>query len=217
MSIQDAAQIMGQEKIGSLFINTPGGDCIGVLTEKDLSKKVIATGYDISRPVSDIMSSPVHTLPEQSLVFEALMAMMQEDIRHLAVTDADEKVTGIISNRDLLTAQGQSPVFLMREISAANSMEEIINLYNKLPRQIRSLITIGAKAQNLTRFITTVSETILNKLIEFTIDAVGTPPVGFAFMILGSEGRREQTLKTDQDNAIIFKDVSNNIEIRNLL
>ena len=208
LSIQDAAQIMGQEKIGSLFINTPGGDCIGVLTEKDLTKKVIATGYDISRPVSDIMSSPVHTIPEQSLVFEALMAMMQEDIRHLAVTDADEKVTGIISNRDLLTAQGQSPVFLMREISAANSMEEIINRHNKLPRQIRSLITIGAKAQNLTRFITTVSETILNKLIEFTIDAVGTPPVEFAFMILGSEGRREQTLKTDQDNAIIFKDVS---------
>ncbi len=138
LSIQDAAQIMGQEKIGSLFINTPGGDCIGVLTEKDLTKKVIATGYDISRPVSDIMSSPVHTIPEQSLVFEALMAMMQEDIRHLAVTDADEKVTGIISNRDLLTAQGQSPVFLMREISAANSMEEIINRHNKLPRQIRS-------------------------------------------------------------------------------
>ena len=207
LSIRDAAGMMSQEKISSLFINTPNGDCIGLITEKDLTKKVIATGYDISRPVSDIMSSPVRTIPDQSLVFEALMAMMQEDIRHLAVTDANEKVTGIITNRDLLTAQGQSPVFLIREISAADSMEEIINRHNKLSRQIRSLITIGAKAQNLTRFITTVSCTILDRLIEFTIDALGPPPVEFAFMILGSEGRREQTLKTDQDNAIIFKDV----------
>ena len=52
---------------------------------------MIATGFDISRPVSDIMSSPVHTMPDHSLVFEALMAMMQEDIRHLAITDANEK------------------------------------------------------------------------------------------------------------------------------
>ena len=208
LSIRDAAQIMGQEKIGSLFINTTDGDCIGVVTEKDLTKKVIAAGVDISRPVSDIMSSPVRTMPDQALVFEALMAMMQEDIRHLAITDANEKVKGIISNRDLLTAQGQSPVFLIREISAAGSMAEIINKHNKLPRQIRSLIAGGAKAENLTRFITTVSRTILAKLVEYTIDTVGQPPVEFALMILGSEGRKEQTLKTDQDNAIIFKDVS---------
>ena len=207
LSIRNAAKMMGQEEIGSLFINTPEGECIGVVTEKDLTKKVIATGFDISRPVSDIMSSPVRTIPDQALIFEALLAMMQEDIRHLAVTGANKKVTGIISNRDLLTAQGQSPVFLIREISAAGSMTEIIDRHNKLPRQIRSLIAGGAKAKNLTRFITTVSETILDKLIEYTIDSVGQPPVEFAFMILGSEGRREQTLKTDQDNAIIFKDV----------
>ncbi len=208
LSIRDAAKMMGQEKIGSLFINTTDGDCIGVVTEKDLTNKVIATGFDISRPVSDIMSSPVRTIPDQSLIFEALMAMMQEDIRHLAVTDANEKITGIISNRDLLTAQGQSPVFLVREITSADSMEDIITRHNKLPRQIRSLIAGGAKAENLTRFITTVSRTILAKLIEYTIDELGQPPVEFAFMILGSEGRKEQTLKTDQDNAIIFKDVS---------
>jgi len=207
LSIQDAAQLMGQEKIGSLFINTQGGDCVGVITDKDLTNKVIATGFDISRPVSDIMSSPVNTIPDQALIFEALMAMMKEDIRHLAIIDSNEKITGIISNRDLLTAQGQSPVFLIREISSADSMEEIITRYNKLPMQIRSLIVGGAKAKNLTRFITTVSSTILAKLIEYTIDELGQPPVEFAFMILGSEGRREQTLKTDQDNAIIYKDV----------
>jgi len=207
LSIKDAAEIMSREKISSLFINTPAGDCTGVITEKDLTKKVIATGYDISRPVSDIMSSPVRTIPDQALIFEALMSMMEKNIRHLAVTDSSKKVTGILTNRDLLTAQGQSPVFLIREISAADSMTEIIDRYNKLPKQIRSLITGGAKAENLTRFITTVSDTILNKLIKYTIDELGPPPAEFVFMILGSEGRREQTLKTDQDNAIVYEDV----------
>ena len=207
LSIQDAAGMMSRKKISSLFINTPAGDCIGVITEKDLTKKVIATGYDTSRPVSDIMSSPVRTIPDQALIFEALMSMMQKNIRHLAVTDSSKKVTGILTNRDLLTAQGQSPVFLIREISTADSMAEIIDRHNKLPKQIRSLITSGAKAENLTRFITTVSETILNKLIKYTIDELGPPPAEFVFMILGSEGRREQTLKTDQDNAIIYEDV----------
>jgi len=212
LSIQDAAGMMSREKISSLFIITPDGECTGVLTEKDLTKKVIATGYDISRPVSDIMSSPVRTIPDQALIFEALMSMMEKNIRHLAVTDSSKKVTGILTNRDLLTAQGQSPVFLIREISAADSMTEIIDRYNKLPKQIRSLITGGAKAENLTRFITTVSDTILNKLIKYTIDELGPPPAEFVFMILGSEGRREQTLKTDQDNAIIYEDVPKKYE-----
>jgi len=207
MSIQEAAGIMSREQISSIVINTTDGNCVGVVTEKDLTKKVIATGYDISRPVSDIMSSPLYTIPDHALVFEALMAMMQEDIRHIAVTDANEKVTGILTNRDLLTAQGKSPVFLVREISAANNIEEIIDRHNKLPRQIQSLITSGAKAENLTRFITTVSCSILAKLIGYTLDTLGQPPAKFVFMILGSEGRREQTLKTDQDNAIIFEDV----------
>ncbi len=214
MSIQEAAGIMSREQISSIFINTQDGNCVGVVTEKDLTKKVIATGYDISRPVSDIMSSPVYTISDHALIFEALMAMMQEDIRHIAVTDANEKVTGILTNRDLLTAQGKSPVFLVREISAANNIEEIIDRHNKLPRQIQSLITSGAKAENLTRFITTVSCSILAKLIGYTLDTLGQPPAKFVFMILGSEGRREQTLKTDQDNAIIFEDVPKEDESR---
>ena len=75
-------------------------------------------------------------------------------IRHVAITDENEQIVGILSNRDILTAQGQSPVFLVREIATANSMEEIVDRHNKLPRQIRSLISSGANAKNLTRFIT---------------------------------------------------------------
>ena len=85
-------------------------------------------------------------------------------------------------------------------------LEEIIDRHNKMPQQVRTLINSGAQAKNLTRFITTVSDTILKKLIEFTLKELGPPPAKFVFMILGSEGRNEQTLKTDQDNAIVYED-----------
>ncbi len=207
MTIQEAAQLMAREKISSIFLKTAVGKCVGVVTERDLARKVIAPGFDVKRPVAEIMSSPVRVIPDQALVFEALLTMMQEDIRHLAVMNASENVVGILSSRDLLSAQGQSPLFLLREITEANSMDQILAKHRRLPELLRNLITNGAKAQNLTRFITTVSDTILNKIIRFTLEEMPPPPVKFVFMILGSEGRHEQTLKTDQDNAIVYEDV----------
>jgi CBS domain-containing protein len=198
---------MVEYKISSLFIKDDDGKCVGVLTEKDLTRKVVVYAWDVDRPVSEVMTSPVQTISSQALVFEALMVMMKEGIRHLAIMGSDEEIVGIVSNRDILVAQGKSPVFLLRELANADSMEEIIDSHNKLPKQIRSLITSGAQAKNLTRFITTISDTILEKLIEFALEELGPPPAKFVFMILGSEGRSEQTLKTDQDNAIIFEDV----------
>jgi CBS domain-containing protein len=207
LSIREAANKMNTENISSLFLKDADGQCVGVVTEKDLTKKVIAMGYGINRPVGEIMSSPIETISRQALIFEVLMTMMKTGIRHIAITDENEQIVGILSNRDILTAQGQSPVFLVREIATANSMEEIVDRHNKLPRQIRTLISSGANAKNLTRFITTISDTILKKLIGFALEQHPPPPARFVFMILGSEGRSEQTLKTDQDNAIIFEDV----------
>lgn len=206
-SIQEAASLMSEQGCSSVFVKDTSGEFIGVVTDNDLRKKVIAKGYDIKKPVADIMSSPLSKIPAQALVFEALMLMMQKNIKHLAVTDSNEKVIGIITNSDLLAAQGQSPFFFVREITSANSVDDIINKHEQLPRLIQSLINSGAKSNYINKFITTVSDTILNKIINIAINELGAPPVRFAFMIMGSEGRKEQTLKTDQDNAIIFEDV----------
>ena len=210
MSIREAAETMTRKNISSLFINSDKGNCVGVVTERDLARRVIARGLDTSRPVSDIMSTPVRTIPEYAQVFDALMAMMENDIRHLAITDVDDNVVGILTNRDLLTAQGQSPLFLIRTIAEAHNIDEVVTEHNHLPQLIRTLVSSGAKADNLTHFITTVSDAILRKVMGFTRERMGPPPAKFAFMIMGSEGRGEQTLKTDQDNAIVFEDVPQN-------
>jgi CBS domain-containing protein len=207
LPIQAAAAVMSEHNSSSIFIQESGADFVGVVTDNDLRKKVTATGFDILKPVAEIMSSPLYTISSKALIFEALMEMMQRNIKHLAVKDPQQNVVGVITNRDMLKAQGQSPVFIVREISRAKFINQIVQIRHQIPRLIQSLINTGAKAQNITRFLTTVSDAILNKIIGFTFEELGPAPARFAFMVMGSEGRKEQTLKTDQDNAILFEDV----------
>jgi CBS domain-containing protein len=206
ISIQAAADTMRRERSSFLLVRQRDGLPLGIVTERDLTRKVIAVGADTQLPVSGIMSTPLKTVPRQAMVFEAVLDMMQSDIRHLGVTDADGKVVGVLSNKEIISAQGQSPLFLLREIIEADAMGDIIANQRQVPGLIRGLITNGANAQNVTRFITTISDAILNKVMAFTLARMGPAPTRFAFMILGSEGRSEQTLKTDQDNAIVYAD-----------
>lgn len=127
-------------------------------------------------------------------------------------------------NLELLYQPGQNPelddrlltelryTVLIRAISEANSIEKIIEKHSQLPRLLYGMINSGAKIRNVTWLITTFSDTILKKIIGFAIEELGPPPVNFSFIILGSEGRKEQTLKTDQDNAIIFEDIEKGAE-----
>ena len=207
-TIQEAADVMSRKHCSSILVQDGSGRFLGLVTDNDLRKKVIAVGQDIKRPVSDVMSDSLYTVSEQSLIFEALMEMMKHNIKHLAVTDSKERVVGVVTNSDLLTAQGHSPFFLLREVNSTEAVSEIFDKHRQLPRIVQNLINSGAKARNVTALISTIADAILKRLIDFAVEALGSPPCRFAFMILGSEGRREQTLKTDQDNAIVYEDVS---------
>ena len=206
-AIQQAASLMSDRKCSSIFIKNLGGDYTGVVTDTDLRSKVIAKGHDISAPIANIMSSPLHSVQIDSMVSEALLEMMDTNLKHLAVRDRQSNVVGIVTNRDLLTAQEQSPFFLIRELSAASGMDEIVDMQKRTPRLIQNMLNSGAKARTITRLISSISDAILDKLVGFALDELGPAPSEFVFLIVGSEGRNEQTLKTDQDNAIIYTDV----------
>lgn len=211
-SIQEAATLMSDRRCSSVLVRDEAGDFVGIVTDNDLRKKVISKGYDIQKRISGIMSSPLRTIPETALIFEGLMSIMHQNVKHLGVTDANKRVIGVVTNTDLLMTQGQSPFFLIREINQSTAKEDVMHKHEKLPGIVKNLIYSGAKAKNVNSLITTISDAILHKLIGFAIEELGPPPARFVFMILGSEGRKEQTLKTDQDNAIIFEDVPGSSE-----
>jgi CBS domain-containing protein len=208
-TIQKAAQVMNRHRCSSVFVkDRSSGKFVGLVTDSDLRRKVIARGYDMQKPIADIMNSPIYTIPSKALIFEAMMLMTQKGIKHLGVLGNDEDVIGVVTNKDFLNAQGKSPFFLVREIAEVTRLEDVFNKHAQLPPIIKRLINSGAKAKNVTRLITAVSDAILEKLVGFALEEMGPPPSDFVFMIMGSEGRKEQTLKTDQDNAIVFRDVS---------
>ncbi len=206
-TIQQAAQKMTKNRISSIFIKDNDNKITGIVTDSDLRKRVIANGYDITRPISDIMSTSLITVDAEAQVFEAYLLLMKKTLNHLPVRNKTGKITGVLTDNDLMDAQGKSPYLLIKEIKSASKFEQLENIHARLPGMLLDSIKNGINTENLTKLITAFSDAILDKIINFAIDKTGEPPCRFAFMIMGSEGRAEQTLKTDQDNAIVYEDI----------
>ncbi len=206
-SIKQAAQKMTKHKISSVFIKDKNNEITGIMTDSDLRERVVAKGYDIERPISEIMSTSLITVNAEDQVFEAYLILMKKTLNHLPVRNRSGKITGVLTDNDLMDAQGKSPYLIIKEIKSASKFDQLENIHGRLPEMLLDSIKNGVNTENLTKLITAFSDAILDKIIRFAIDEIGEPPCKFAFMIMGSEGREEQTLKTDQDNAIVFEDI----------
>lgn len=204
-SVQEAAVIMSNNMIGSLLLTDIDGEINGIVTDKDIRSKVVATGLDVKTNVSEIMAAPVQTISSQAICFDALLKMIKNRIHHLAV-EKNGKISNMITTHDIMVTQGTSPLYLFREILAQRRIERLYPLALKIPQVVRSLIEEGAKANNITRMIAVLNDHVLDRLLTLLQDEMGQAPLPWAWMLMGSEGRREQTFKTDQDNAIIYDD-----------
>jgi CBS domain-containing protein len=204
-TIQEAASLMSAKSIGSLLIRGGDGNLIGIVTDKDLRSKVVAKGLDPGCSVTEIMASPVKTIGAQSLCFDAMLAIMQQQVGHLVVEDRNE-IVGVVTAHDIVLSQGSSPVKLFQEIASQSRIEDLYELSHKIPLLVRSLIEEGGRAPDITRIITVLNDGLLDRLFSLLESEFGPPPVPFCWLLLGSEGREEQTFRTDQDNALVYED-----------
>src|SRR4030066_2118650 len=131
--------------------------------------------------------------------------MIRYNIHHLLVLE-NGRLKGIVTNHDLMVLQGTSPISIAREIESQLSIEGLAPVSVKINKIIGLLLKDGAKAVNISRIMSEINDRLLRKIIEITEKQFGTPPVSYCWIVLGSEGRKEQTFKTDQDNAIIYAD-----------
>lgn len=208
--VHKAASMMRRKDQNAIIITKDTNhQAVGIVTDCDLRNRVVATRFDVSSPVFEIMSSPLVRIPDEALLYEAVLQIKEKDISHLVVENKNGRITGIFSNEDLLEVQRNSISYLIKEVSAAETVESLKNIHHKIPVLVKILLESGSRVQNITYLISTVTDAITHRLIEFAIEEMGEPPATFAFLALGSEGRREQTLVTDQDNAIVFADVPN--------
>jgi CBS domain-containing protein len=161
--------------------------------------------------VEFIMSSPVAKVAHNEVCFEALLKMMSAKIHHLAVV-RDDKVAGMVTSHDIMVLQGRSPIALFRDIQRQDTYDGLYEQSQRTPLIVGTLMEEGAKAANVTRMITVLNDMILEKLLSMLQEELGPPPVPFCWVIMGSEGRKEQTIKTDQDNALVYRDPRNQDE-----
>ncbi len=204
-SIQKTAEKMAELEIGSLLVRNDSDKIIGIVTDKDLRSRVVARGLDGRERVEKIMSSPVLTASAHDLCFDALLQMMNQQVHYLGV-ESDGEVVGVVTDRDIMFFHGNSPLDLLREIVAQRRIEGLYSLSAKVPLVVRTLIEEGAKANNITRVITVLHDHILERLLTLMQEEMGPAPVPFCWMVMVSEGRKEQTFRTDQDNAIMYEE-----------
>ncbi len=213
-SIHSAALKMSKHKASAILVKSDTNRIQGIVTDADLKEKVLVKNISPSTPVSKIMSSPLISISSDCQVFKAFLTMIEKDKRHLAVYGKSGEISGLLTEKDLIAAQTRSTFLLIKSIKAAQDMSNLENIHSKLERMLLDPIRNGASAEYVTRLITTFSDTIIEKVIAFSLAEAGPPPCKFVFLTMGSEGREEQTLISDQDNAIIFEDVEDQVEAR---
>ncbi|WP_347158872.1 DUF294 nucleotidyltransferase-like domain-containing protein [Pontibacter chitinilyticus] len=206
--IYKVARWMAEQKVSCLFVTNAQEKVVGYVTDITLRDNVVARQADVSGPVSGIMDNPVVAINTQAFVYEAILLMFHTKTRYLLLEE-NGRYIGFTSRNRLLSEQAQSPFVFIQSVKLAQSVDELRKKWQKVPEIVYQLLNRGVKPEIVNQVITTVSDTIALKVIESTIDTMGTPPAKFAFIVLGSEGRKEQTLKTDQDNAIIYEDKAN--------
>ncbi len=199
---------MSRSNASAILVKDDARLITGIVTDADLREKLLARDLPSDTPVSEIMSLPVISISAESLVFDAFLTMIHKDKRHLAVRGESGDISGILTEKDLISAQTKAVYLLLKSVSAAKTMADLENFHAKMCRMVLNPIRNGLNPEVITRLITTFSDAILRKIMNFCLEETGPAPCEFVFLTMGSEGREEQTLVSDQDNAIVYADPS---------
>lgn len=207
-SIVDAAAIMSEKNYSAIVI-VDDGFPVGIITDKDFRKKVVSKSFNYNKQVHEIMSSPVHTIESDATCFEAIIKMISLNVNHLVVMDG-QNILGIIDSESLMNLQSSSPLAFAKEIELKKSVSDLSMVATKVINISATMYRNGLRAENITKIVSEINDRLLRRIIDLAIMELGEPPVSFCWVAMGSEGRKEQTFKTDQDNGIIYQDISEN-------
>ncbi|WP_339430246.1 putative nucleotidyltransferase substrate binding domain-containing protein [Pseudomonas sp. EA_65y_Pfl2_P78] len=219
MPLRAAVKLMHEQQVGSIVVVDEHKAPLGIFTLRDL-RHVVADGVaDFGEAIERHMTqAPFYLSPNHS-AFDAAIAMTERHIAHVCLVK-DQRLCGVVSERDLFSLQRVDLVHLARTIRSAQRIEQLVILRGEIGQLVERMLAHGASSTQITHIITLLNDHTVCRVIELTLAEKGDPGVPFSWLCFGSEGRREQTLHTDQDNGILFdaRDAVHAAEIRaNLL
>lgn len=201
--LRDAVRLMHEQHVGSIVILDPQRRPLGIFTLRDL-RRVVADGIDLAQPIRALMTTEPFHLPPDASAFDAAIAMTERHIAHVCLVE-NEQLCGVISERDLFSLQRVDLVHLARTIRHAGKIETLAGLRSDIRLLVDRMLAHGASSTQITHIVTLLNDHTVCRVIELTLEEKGNPGVPFTWLCFGSEGRREQTLHTDQDNGILFE------------
>ncbi|MFZ0599662.1 MAG: DUF294 nucleotidyltransferase-like domain-containing protein, partial [Flavobacterium sp.] len=208
---RDIAKMMTKQKVGAILIVDEMLP-IGIITDKDLRNKIVTGDYSILTTAETIMTKPVITYPKKMTVTEAQMAMMKSNISYLCLTKdgtINTKAVGILSKHDVMVALGNNPAVLIKALKRAKKTKDIKPIRSRIMQLLQGYLDQNIPMTLISKIITELNEACTTRVIEISLEKMSSPPpVKFAWLALGSQGRSEQMLHTDQDNAIVYENVS---------
>lgn len=208
--VQEVAQLMTNSISNSIVI-CENDNPIGIVTHTDMCTKIATGRFPITATIDKIMSSPVFTVVENVSLAEAQLLMLKYNVTHLCVTaDGSDKsaVKGIISEHDLIVAQASNPGVLIKEIKRSQSPKDLKLIRERLTNLVQKGIQKNIPLSHINNIAGEINLAIIKRAIELSILDLGSPPARFAWLSIGSQGRKEQLLLTDQDSILIFEDVT---------
>ncbi len=205
--LQQVFEAMERERAGSMLVADASGSIQGILTRYDLIKRIILPKLPLSTPIEAVMSTGIKTIDSESGALEAMLMMARHKVRHLPVLQHGFLV-GLVSERDLFNFQRSSLRILSSSIEQADSIANLKVCASEVLSLARRLMGQGVAATSLARLVSHLNDSLTRRVIlikqhELAAE-LGVLP-RWCWLALGSEGREEQTVATDQDNAIIFE------------
>jgi CBS domain-containing protein len=203
--LRDALREMHRLRIGSLVVAGDDGAALGILTRFDVLGRVALAGLSLDTPIDEVMTRPVHALPGDATAQDAMLLMSRHAIRHVPVT-REGVVSGMISERDLFALQRTSVTHVGTMIRAAEDVQALQLAAAEIRRFARGLLGQGVNARQVTALASHLNDLLTWRLAEVLAPVHGIDLERLCWLALGSEGRGEQTIATDQDNALLLRD-----------
>ncbi|GGB38750.1 cyclic nucleotide-binding protein [Oceanisphaera marina] len=210
-SILEAAQKMTEEGVSSILVlgstqeaDERGHDSVaGILTDRDLRTRVLATGLSADIGVAEVMSTDLVALESGQFVFEAMLIMLRYNLHHLPILHKGKPV-GVVALSDVMRHESRSSLFVVRHIFKAQNAEELAAIADDVKACFVRMVNEDANSQMIGTAMAGIGRSFKQRLLELAEQELGPPPVPYCFLALGSMARDEQLIVTDQDNAIIL-------------
>lgn len=206
-SLRHALEQMHAQRVGSMLVTGSTGQPLGILTRYDILGRITLAQVPLDAPIAQVMVHPVHSLSvqdsAQDSAQDAALLMSHHGIRHVPIT-RNGVVVGMVSERDLFVLQKQSLKSVSTAIHAARDVPALQTAALDIRRLARSLLGQGVQARQLTALISHLNDALTNRMLSIKAAEHSVDLRRLCWLALGSEGRDEQTIATDQDNALVL-------------